>query len=88
MLKLKDCPFCGGQAKLESTPDEANFIECSSCGAATNLQWSLKDDAIPLLVNRWNRRESIGKIGVWQQTCPCRCDACGVLMEYYKDERE
>lgn len=53
---LLPCPFCGGEAKLMLADDNANFIECQKCGASTNLQYSIKDDARPDLIERWNRR--------------------------------
>lgn len=55
--KLKACPFCGGKAALHYN-GEANYIECIQCRASTNMQYSLKEDAVPLVVERWNRRVS------------------------------
>ena len=61
---LEPCPFCGEKAQhfeiLE--PEDPNFgahfISCTSpaCEASSNLQWSCKEDARPLLAERWNRR--------------------------------
>lgn len=53
---LKPCPFCGGQAEMGENDDGANFIECKKCGGSTNLQYSLKDDGRPQLIERWNSR--------------------------------
>jgi len=50
------CPFCGASAGMREAADEANYIECSKCGASTNLQYSLKEDGRPDLIERWNRR--------------------------------
>jgi len=68
MDELKPCPFCGSSAELQDADDGANFIECTNpmCAASTNLQYSLKDDGRPQLIERWNRRVGHGS-----------CDACG-----------
>jgi hypothetical protein len=44
---LKPCPFCGCEfvemVEIEEGENAgANFIECTKCGASTNLQFSLK----------------------------------------------
>lgn len=64
--ELSPCPFCGstaqwhhndGTATMESTAG-AHWIDCRSCGASTNLRYSLLEDCRPLLAEQWNRRTS------------------------------
>ena len=61
--KLKDCPFCGGKAEMrhidEGENEGADFIQCAQCEASTNLQFSIKDDGRPWLIERWNRRAAL-----------------------------
>lgn len=63
MAELKPCPFCGGPAALGEIAEGhedygGQFIACTDpqCGASTNLRFPLMDDAVPLLVEQWNRR--------------------------------
>lgn len=51
---LKPCPFCGSSAVMQRADDEDNYIECSKCGCSTNLQYSIKEDGRPHLIERWN----------------------------------
>lgn len=55
-VKLKPCPFCGGEPRWGTSPDEGHFIECSRCGSSTNLTYYLKDDASRDVAEKWNRR--------------------------------
>jgi Lar family restriction alleviation protein len=52
-VKLKPCPFCGGDADLlEQDPRQlATLVACSDCGASIPASTS-EDDAI----RRWNTR--------------------------------
>lgn len=70
---LKPCPFCGGKAEfftIEKGRDKgAHFIQCTNpaCETSTNLQWSLKEDARPMLAERWNERaDTIAKTDALQ----------------------
>src|SRR6476660_1211204 len=56
---LKPCPFCGAAVAMRDTEDNANYIECTKCGASTNLQYSVKEDARPDLIE-WNKRTLAG----------------------------
>lgn len=57
-MKLKPCPFCGGEAKLErGTTQLDNFVYCSDCGSGTRF-FNTKQSAI----ETWNRREPIDQI--------------------------
>lgn len=63
LAKLEPCPHCAGEAKfgmIKKGPQRGGeYIECQQCGASTNLQWSLKDDARGELAERWNRRAAL-----------------------------
>lgn len=56
--KLKQCPFCGGEPKLETIPidfayamHEMYFVRCLKCGSQIR-KTDKRDKAIDL----WNRR--------------------------------
>lgn len=53
-IKLKPCPFCGGEAKMHPTSSAAHGVywaRCIECGVETRASYIL-DDA----VKAWNRR--------------------------------
>lgn len=49
-MGLKPCPFCGGEAYLESYFDRV-FVECSGCKACTNVYEKCEEAEAA-----WNRR--------------------------------
>jgi hypothetical protein len=62
--KAQPCPFCGYEA-VEGVVGEGDdagghFIQCSNgmCGVSTPLQFACGDDPRPLLLERWNRRDT------------------------------
>lgn len=61
-IKLKRCPFCGGEAVLFA--DNGVRVICSSCGAQTAMssdymmRGAPTGNAIYRAVTRWNRRQS------------------------------
>lgn len=61
--ELLPCPFCGGQAEhgaIEAEPDHPDtggrFVQCTVCGASTNLRFACGDDPKPILRGQWNTR--------------------------------
>lgn len=57
-VKLKPCPFCGGEAQLNNTENIAS-VRCRFCGAATKLfiRYPIEErNHIEMAVNGWNRR--------------------------------
>ena len=52
MSKLKECPFCGASADLNSPSKGFWVIQCDNCGVALEHYGSKREDAI----QRWNRR--------------------------------
>lgn len=56
-IKLKPCPFCGGEASIKSVT-KGTFVKkvgyfavCNSCGASTHVALNIND--VP---HKWNRR--------------------------------
>lgn len=65
--ELKPCPFCGGEAKRFTIPndefgnDGGDVIECTICGASSHVEFGSKEN----LNSHWNTRADI---------CICRDD--------------
>ncbi len=43
---LKNCPFCGGEARITCEDKVHDYVECKSCGARTLGGYSVTDMAI------------------------------------------
>lgn len=64
LAKLLPCPFCGGAPKHETVNGPlvsdgdvgGEYIACETCGVSTMLVFPLKEDALPKLMEMWNRR--------------------------------
>lgn len=61
--KLKDCPFCGGDAFIENTHTPYYWVECNSCGAQVSSKYKPKNEEISEheksirgAVKAWNQR--------------------------------
>ena len=53
--KLKSCPFCGGEAKIEWIPPISEYaVECQVCGMGSSTEVSYKDKSA--LIKLWNTR--------------------------------
>ena len=51
MIKLKPCPFCGGEAELFGIESNGIFyVECSNCDANNNF------DTPEKAISAWNKR--------------------------------
>lgn len=56
-IKLKPCPFCGGNATtVESDPTGEFFICCESCKAFVGV-YATENEAVAA----WNRRATDGR---------------------------
>ena len=66
-IELKPCPFCGGNAKIESIPPDeqyettAYYISCEHCGSSTSFGYIYADKTArectrKETVDKWNRR--------------------------------
>lgn len=51
MIDLKPCPFCGGEARMESVDLGVFWVECKNCYAET-ICADTEDEAAAA----WNRR--------------------------------
>lgn len=57
-IKLKPCPFCGGEASFEVYEDlykDTYKVKCLHCFAETNYE-----DTIEEAAKKWNRRINNG----------------------------
>lgn len=59
-MKLKDCPFCGGEAEIEQVSRKGMRVKCKKCHMGLkqsvlrfSLEWLEKN-----LAEAWNRRSS------------------------------
>lgn len=89
--ELLACPFCGqaprhGRCDLAGANFGGEFIECSNCGASTNLVFPTMGDVKRELVERWNRRDTapatpkpcLGKLIEMGELRTCEMDGNGV----------
>lgn len=64
MIKLKPCPFCGGEAYTRVSFDKGAFsyasVECKKCGAVPYVHQVYfgisKEEAVKGVSESWNRR--------------------------------
>ena len=59
--ELKQCPFCGGEVKIDSVDNEFSIVFCEKCGSATSFGIVFEDgtagDATKAeTIEKWNRR--------------------------------
>jgi len=58
-IKLKPCPFCGGEANIEQTGRNQLTIRCKKClikKEQKHLRLS-QQQLVEILTNDWNKRE-------------------------------
>lgn len=67
-MRLKPCPFCGGEAKKQAKEVNglrAIYVVCEKCGASSGIYKThnprVKDEENPA-IKAWNRREPIDRI--------------------------
>lgn len=51
MIKIKDCPFCGGEGQLNIGFEDSAYIECEDCEVA--LGWECSEE---VAIAKWNKR--------------------------------
>lgn len=88
MGELKPCPFCGGAAKLVEVEPSGYVVECTNgiCNASTNIRYSCGDDAVPLVVEQWNRRTT-GQAVTDATLSDSQCDAIARALDKYGREK-
>lgn len=64
--ELLPCPHCGQQPSFGVIEEDganfgAEFIDCSNCGASTNLVFPCKGDVKRELRERWNKRTPVSE---------------------------
>lgn len=66
MDQLKPCPFCGGEAFMESWVARKGFeanVHCNSCSAMVyTITYDFEEQAEKNAIEQWNRREPIDKV--------------------------
>lgn len=56
--KLRECPFCGGEAKLRNRGmNTPNYVFCENCGAVSKITETEAD-----AIKAWNKRSYIDEI--------------------------
>ena len=58
-IKLKPCPFCGGEAEAVYAPNDINRwgVQCKSCGCTVEVEdWKGVEDTRENVIKAWNRR--------------------------------
>lgn len=87
---LLPCPFCGGKPEQFCIDDEGdeNYgghgIQCTKCGASTNLRFACGDDPVPLQVEAWNRRAALSA----QPAASAQGEASELIAAYAELESE
>lgn len=65
LMKLKPCPFCGGEAFMESWIARKGFeanVHCNSCSAMVyTITYDFEEQAEKNAIEQWNRREPMDK---------------------------
>lgn len=60
-MRLKTCPFCGGEAKLYGNEHVSQYtVECTVCNCGTPIDCETAEGAAEF----WNRRVSDGSAGI------------------------
>lgn len=59
-IKLKPCPFCGGEAKVDYAINDYNRwgVSCNTCGCVVEVGFGDYEDTVEEAVKAWNRRAS------------------------------
>lgn len=70
---IRPCPFCGGEAKLETYGGTACAVVCQSCHCGTPTM-SLAD--VMAAVSRWNLRAERTCRNVSHEPLDFRCSEC------------
>lgn len=74
-LKLKPCPFCDGEAKIENAAEvgpNSYVVVCQNpeCMSSSQVRVAEKDDVSRLLIEAWNRRGDKIRAQYEESACP------------------
>lgn len=56
MMKLKQCPMCGGTSEFKELSDQDLYVECSRCHLSTGFAIVEKCDRHVFIAGMWNSR--------------------------------
>ena len=60
-MKLKPCPFCGGDAEYFAYSSGGVCVKCMDCFCQTEIRSEYtKHKAIEIVTQKWNRRVNDG----------------------------
>lgn len=80
---LRCCPFCGGRAAFQFSPDGENmgghFVACNNCDSSSRVIFAEKCNPAKQLAELWNRRENT-------DTKNGPCPKCGDLQIWCIEE--
>lgn len=72
---LRECPFCGGEAKVGAFYDDLYFATCCNCGVDTKF-YGTEAEAI----EAWNTRyERTSEVTYGEYGCP-HCGECDCVL--------
>lgn len=84
-MKLKPCPFCGGDGRFGETPEGGHYIECAGCSASSVLMFPDKCDVRALLAERWNERFEMRRPGTRRMALELDQDDWDTIHSYIAD---
>ena len=62
-IKLKPCPFCGGNDVVAEETYMSGYVRCRGCGAEGGFRYS-HDEAVAAWNRRTNAKELVARINV------------------------
>ncbi len=62
-IKLKPCPFCGGNDVVAEETYTSGYVRCRGCGAEGGFRYS-HDEAVAAWNRRTNAKELVARINV------------------------
>ena len=59
---LLNCPFCGGEAKIDKTITNTVSVECTVCHASSRMILCTEGDIEQKAIEAWNTRKPLERI--------------------------
>lgn len=91
-IELKDCPFCGGEAHVDSeeseiTPKWVGQVECKQCYfVCTHARSDNQNEAIDKAIKAWNTRTPAYQESAWLDISEVK--ACGYYLVWLQGVNE